>query len=226
MTHQDFELYAVEKPFGAKMPATWITAFREVVRDDACDLDELSVLDVGCGDGRIYPFLLEEGFSAQNIHGVEVSKARVDRCHALGWRNAVYVSNSTRLPYPDAHFHIINFMEVIEHIPEAKTDATLSELHRVLAENGVLLITTPNYPVKRFYDIYAAVVHGKRERWRDDPTHVSLYNHSQLRTKLQQFFINIRSRSFKDGFLYKYIRHPFFRHKIFFLCTNKSSFGA
>jgi 2-polyprenyl-3-methyl-5-hydroxy-6-metoxy-1,4-benzoquinol methylase len=222
MKHQDFELYAKEKPFGPKMPATWVTAFHEVSNNNNLGTDELKVLDVGCGDGRIYPFLLGEGFVAKNIHGVEVSQSRVDRCHALGWENALYISNGAKLPYLDGTFHIINFMEVIEHIPFENIDAVLNELYRVLAEDGVLLITTPNYPIKRFYDVYAAISLGKKERWHDDPTHVSLYNHYKLRNKLKTFFNKITPRTFKDGFLYKYIPYKFFKHKIFFLCSFKN----
>jgi len=222
MKHQDFELYAEEKPFGPKMPETWASAFRKVTNAYDCEKGELKVLDVGCGDGRIYPFLLNEGLVAKNIHGVEVSHARIDRCNALGWKNAKYIASGSELPYKDGTFHIINFMEVVEHVPLDNIDAVLYEIRRVLIKDGVLLITTPNYPIKRFYDIYAAMVHGKKERWHDDPTHIALYNHSKLKKKLQHIFTTIKSHPFKNGFLYKYIPHPFFMHKIFFECNGKN----
>lgn len=221
MSHQDFELYAEEKPFGPKMPQTWAKAFREVVDELDQPEAELCILDVGCGDGRIYPFLLEEGICADNIHGVEVSHRRIDRCHALGWATAQYVPNGEKLPYDDGQFQIINFMEVVEHIPEKNIEGVLAELHRVLADDGVLLITTPNYPIKRFYDIYNAVIHGMRERLKDDPTHVMFYSHARLRKRMQKWFETIRLRPFKNGFLYKYIRLPFVQHKIFYLCSGR-----
>lgn len=226
MSHQDFELYAKEKPFSAKMPQTWVKAFREVANEFGQPVADLRILDVGCGDGRIYPFLLGEGFFSGNIHGVEVSQARIERSLALGWDNARYIPNGEKLPYADAQFQIINFMEVVEHIPAENTGNVITELHRVLADNGVLLMTTPNYPIKRFYDIYAAVMHGKKGRWKDDVTHVSFYNQQRLLELMQKFFTKIEYRSFKDGFLYKYFRFSFFKHKLFFLCSGKMNAGG
>lgn len=221
MSHQDFERYAEEKPFGADMPAPWARVFRDVARGFDCGPAGLMVLDVGCGDGRIFPFLLGEGLAAHNIYGVEVSRARIDRCQALGWFNAVPIADGASLPFANEQFHIVNFMEVIEHIPETKAQAVIAELHRVLRKDGALLITTPNYPIKRFYDIHAAVAHGKKDRWRDDSTHVTRYNHARLSRLLSTFFGKVEPRTFKEGFIYKYLPHHVFKHKIFFVCSEK-----
>ena len=71
-------------------------------------------------------------------------------------------------------------MEVIEHIPAEDGKRVIGELRRVIKPSGVLLISTPNYPVKRFYDYCDAMFHRKWARLRDDPTHVILFNHERL----------------------------------------------
>jgi SAM-dependent methyltransferase len=48
-----------------------------------------------------------------------------------------------RFPYPDAHFDLVLWCEVIEHLTENPVQA-LSEIHRVLAPGGMLVISTPN----------------------------------------------------------------------------------
>lgn len=46
-------------------------------------------------------------------------------------------------PYPDASFDIVIFSELIEHMAVNPVLA-LSEMHRVLRPNGILVVTTPN----------------------------------------------------------------------------------
>lgn len=48
-----------------------------------------------------------------------------------------------RFPYPDDHFDVALFCEILEHLPNDPIH-TLCELHRVLRPGGVLVLTTPN----------------------------------------------------------------------------------
>lgn len=221
MTAQpDFELYADQKSFNETIPPGWQAAFEEVVTAMDVPRDRLRFLDVGCGDGKFYRHLLREGLIVDNIHGVEVSRKRVERCHALGWANARYVEDGISLPYADDSMDLVNLMEVIEHVPGGIVDALLAEIARVLRPNGRLLISTPNYPAKRFYDFWDAFVHRKWSRLKDDPTHVSLYNHDRLTARLRRHFGRLDERPFKDGFLYARLPRPAVRHKIFFICAE------
>ncbi len=48
------------------------------------------------------------------------------------------------LPYPDAHFDIIVFNEVFEHL-RIDLVSTMKNIHRVLKPGGKLLLSTPNH---------------------------------------------------------------------------------
>lgn len=219
MNDQDFEAYAELKRFNTNVADTWDAALSEALERIAKPVADVSMLDYGCGDGKYFAHLVgKRGLSALNVHGAEVSSRRVARCHEIGWTNARLLQCGNELPYAEASFDLVNMMEVIEHIPQAQGRQTLAELRRVLRPNGVLLISTPNYPIKRFYDLFDAVIHGKWARLRDDPTHVAHYNTDRLQQILRSNFRSVEPRLLKPGFLYKRSPKPFFLHKLFFLC--------
>jgi SAM-dependent methyltransferase len=97
------------------------------------------VLDAPCGEGRLATALAAEGF--------EVCCADLSPCLApeaqqqLGARFRVADLN-LRLPWPDATFDGLLCVEGIEHLENSW--AFLREARRVLATDGILLITTPN----------------------------------------------------------------------------------
>lgn len=218
VNNQDFETYADFKQFNANIADTWDMAMTAAIGLIDQPIDTISLLDFGCGDGKYFKHLLGRGLIKNNIHGLEVSAKRVERCHQLGWDNARFLAPTIPLPYKEGMFDLVNCMEVVEHIPVAEGRQVINELRRVLRPGGVLLISTPNYPIKRFYDFCDAALHGKWARLRDDPTHVTYFNHSRLAQLLAPNFTRIEPWPFKPGFLYKRLPKPFFLHKLFFLC--------
>ena len=106
-----------------------------------------TILDVGCGRGfyteavaRVYPQATAVGvdynekpltLAREQAHAALVSLAR---------------SDARALPFPAASFDAVICPDVLEHIVEH--DVVLSEVNRVLKEDGLLLITVPhqNYP--------------------------------------------------------------------------------
>ena len=195
-------------------------AFERVLVSLGKPLQEVRFLDVGCGDGKYFRHLVREGLDPRHIHGVEVSRTRVQRCHDLGWTNVAYVEDGVNLPHADASMDVVQLMEIIEHVAAPMTRPLLREVRRVLAPHGHLLISTPNYPIKRFYDICDAFLHGKWKRLRDDPTHISYYNHRSLTALLRDYFSMIEEHPIKNGFVFRRYPHPFFRHKLFFMCRG------
>jgi SAM-dependent methyltransferase len=134
-------------------------------------------LDVGCGDGPFTAALAEAG--AQVI-GADAAQAAVDRAAThhpgLDFRR---VPIDGPLPFEDCQFDLVWASEVLEHV--ADTARWLSELRRVLAPGGRLLITTPSHGRIR-------VALGGIERFSAPlGDHLHLYTRRSLRSLLADF---------------------------------------
>ena len=128
-----------------------------------------AVLDLGAGDGRYLAFfgrLFPEGTL---LVGAELSLVRARRLAAAGFRAVVAAAEA--LPFRAAAVDLVTLLEVIEHT--RAPGRALDEAGRVLAPSGRLVLTTPNYPMKRVFDARAALRQRRLERLWDDPTHIS-----------------------------------------------------
>ncbi len=98
-------------------------------------------LDLGCGTGDFTAVLAEAG---ARVIGCDVARAAVERARTrhpgLDFRLAPI---DGPLPLADNSFELVWASEVIEHV--ADTARWLSEVRRVLAPRGRLLITTPSH---------------------------------------------------------------------------------
>lgn len=139
----DFERYAITHRMHGYIPAS-----RKYVMDTYIK-PGMKVLDLGCGDGQHLEYLAKS-LSKRDLFGTEISQIRVDRVNKKGFTCAKV--DGFRLPYADRAFDAIIFFEVIEHIPEVEVEPLLHEIARVLKPNGVVVGSTPNYPIKRYYD--------------------------------------------------------------------------
>ena len=92
-----------------------------------------SLLDVGCSEGSITGALAAAlAVPAAAAHGCDVRE--VARSAAFTFS----LITSTTLPYPSNSFHLVLALMSLHHIDTVTT--TLTEIHRVLAPGGVLLI--------------------------------------------------------------------------------------
>jgi 2-polyprenyl-3-methyl-5-hydroxy-6-metoxy-1,4-benzoquinol methylase len=215
---QDFEQYAEERLQGGQVAETWEDVFfNKLDENGICDYSQVKLLDYGCGDGRYFPYLVQKGFSPDNIYGIEASQKRIERCKQLGWQNASYVKLKAPLDYEDNFFDVVNLIDVIEHIPSEEIDFYLGEITRILKPEGFLILTTPNYPVKRICDLMTAFLRNKWKRLKDDPTHVCKYNRNKLERTLSPYFSSINFFVYKEGYLYRRIKNEKLVHK--FLVT-------
>ncbi len=101
------------------------------VRQYLTDLTPASrVLDAGCGEG----VLVEEFQDRLRIEGLDdnYSSPHVRRGSVMA------------LPYADRTFDRVLCLDVLEHLAYADQRRALSELHRVLTEDGELLVSVPN----------------------------------------------------------------------------------
>ncbi len=220
MDKQDFEKYADVKPINDAPNPSWERLFEKYIEIRRQDLTRLQVLDYGCGDGKFLFRFHAHSVPKENIYGHEVSKTRVQRCHEKGWTNIVHVDLHKPLPFEDKKFDFVNLTEVIEHIPSAETDFYIHDMHRMMKNDGILFVSTPNYPVKRFNDWFNVIVNRRWKRIYDDPTHVTFYTPKSLQTRLQKKFKHVEVVCYKEGVFYPRIKHPMAMHKIIAIASD------
>jgi SAM-dependent methyltransferase len=88
------------------------------------------VLDAGCGEG----VLVDEFSSRLAIEGIDPNYSS----------NRVRAGSLLNLPYADASFERAMCLDVLEHLAFDEQPRALTELFRVLASNGELLVSVPN----------------------------------------------------------------------------------
>jgi SAM-dependent methyltransferase len=215
MSHQDFELYATQRPHIRDVSDVYRRFFSKHLGKLSSDA---RVLDFGCGHGIYYSFF-SEYFNQANIYGVEVSVKRVAYCKSIGWENVHYLPILSPLPFTNEMFDVVHCDQVIEHIPKKEIGFYIKELHRVLKKDGKMVFITPNYPIKRLYDIYNAISKRDITRVKDDPTHVARYDFKRLVNVFQPDFSVILEPT--GGRFWNRLPYNFFSHKIIGLVQKR-----
>jgi SAM-dependent methyltransferase len=103
------------------------------------------VLDAACGEGYGSALLAQV---AIDVVGVDVDGATI--AHARSTypaRNLAFVEASvTSIPIPSGSIDLVVSFETIEHLAASDQPLMLAEFARVLAPEGVLLVSSPNRP--------------------------------------------------------------------------------
>ncbi len=143
-------------------------------------------LDLGCGEGAFTALMAQSGAQPLGVDVAEAALRRARRAHPdLEFRLA---PPNGPLPLPDGGFGLVWASEVIEHV--ADTARWLSEVRRVLAPRGRLLVTTPNHA-------RLTILLRGLERYSEPlGDHLHLYTRRSLRETLAEFdfdLISVRS---------------------------------
>ncbi|MBT3292680.1 class I SAM-dependent methyltransferase [Candidatus Peregrinibacteria bacterium] len=101
------------------------------------------VLDIGCGNGRLFPFLRDE-FNV-SYTGMDNSKELIEIAKKRYPEASFEVADALALPYEDETFDFVTSFAVLHHIPgELNRQKFVEEITRVLKPNGKALITVWN----------------------------------------------------------------------------------
>jgi len=150
-----------------------------------------TILDVGCGTGRLVHFLNENGFQA---YGCDSAKAALISAKKLNRKQTIKKTLASKLPYKNHSFDLVTAISVIEHLTEKEAQKIFSEVNRVLKSEGLIFLVTPNFssPFRLLFG----------EKWFafSDPTHRNFFTPKSIASLLKNHgFQNIRFR-FKSAY--------------------------
>lgn len=95
------------------------------------------ILDLGCGDGRIFSTI----FGHQGIGlDIDLDAVRIANCFKI--HDALVVSDASQMPFRDGIFGLVFCNSALEHMPSL--DLILKEVSRTLTDKGVFILTVPN----------------------------------------------------------------------------------
>ena len=98
------------------------------------------VLDLGSGSGVVSDKIANMGCE---VVAADLSLGKIKNCRKKNPQTLGVVCDGRDLPFKEGSFDRVICIEVIEHIPQA--EKCVSEISRVLGDNGELVLTTPNY---------------------------------------------------------------------------------
>ena len=109
-----------------------------------------SVLDFGCGTGYGSALLSEV---AANVMGLDIDQA------AISWANATHHNPGLTFhrcsdlgsTLPSGFFDAVTCFEMIEHVDYETQQAVITSIARLLCEDGLLIISTPNPEITKLY---------------------------------------------------------------------------
>lgn len=141
-TRNDYNLIAKEWDLSRTRPSQLkLDLIREVDSN-------MVVLDVGCGNGFMFPYVCEKGAFytgldiSENLIGI--ARKKYSRSIEAG-RAGFVVGEATDLPFQDDEFDFIFSFAVLHHIPSVQLRKIFfEEIRRVLRPNGKVRITVWN----------------------------------------------------------------------------------
>jgi SAM-dependent methyltransferase len=138
------------------------------------DVAGKTCLDVGPDTGRWLTFLKQEG--ASHLAAVDISAESLERCASLCGQTQKADLEIEPLAFEPDTFDLAVSFEVLEHLRDP--GHYLSELRRVVKNNGLLLISLPN--MVSFISRVRMLLGTLPVVMASDPTHVGFYRQKDI----------------------------------------------
>ena len=97
-------------------------------------MQEIQILDLGCGTGQLVDFFSSSGMA---VIGIDISRPLLDRNRAS--RHLLVLGDGSALPFTDNAFSVVVINHVLRHA--SNPARILAEAYRVLRVPGLLLVT-------------------------------------------------------------------------------------
>lgn len=119
---------------------------RHLMPKYVCDLGPVRILEVGCGDGRLYRQLRSYGYARQYV-GIDVADYLIrdneGRHPEAEWKSA----EAYDIPFEDGAFDVCFSLYVLEHL--VYPEFALREMARILRPGGRLVLVFPDFAESR-----------------------------------------------------------------------------
>jgi len=101
--------------------------------------ENIKILEVGCGAGRLTNYLTQKGF---NIIGFDISRNLIKDGNTRYPDAMKFLASGDSMPFSNSTFDVVLSFDVLEHIPDVNEH--ILEVRRVLKKGGLYLFQTPN----------------------------------------------------------------------------------
>ena len=157
-----------------------------------------NLLDIGCGTGDFLTKMKTENWNVVGVEpNIQASQFALNKGVIVHQETTNLVSNC---------YDVITMWHVLEHIHDL--DFQISELKRLLAPNGVLIIAVPNFKSydAKYYGRYWAAFDVPRHLWHFSKSAIkSLFDNpgfklvQTLPMKFDAFYVSMLSEKYKNG---------------------------
>lgn len=158
------------------------------------DIQNGRALDAAAGQGAISLKLLELGF---DVHAADINP-RYFKAEGVKF---LQLDLNNKLPYGDNFFDLITSVETIEHLHNPW--GCLREFHRVLKDDGTLILSTPN--VLTIFSRILFLLRGRFAGFLDvdfqESGHISPIPLWQLEKMANQIGFTIQTIEFNRGYI-------------------------
>jgi len=101
---------------------------------------DVSLLDIGAGDGLLLEAFRSAGTPAGHLHGTELDERAVANIQKRGFKGLL--KRAEELDFPAGTFNAVTMIQVIEHVGEPMR--LVQRLGAMMSKGGVLFLETPN----------------------------------------------------------------------------------
>jgi 2-polyprenyl-3-methyl-5-hydroxy-6-metoxy-1,4-benzoquinol methylase len=143
-----------------------------------------SLLDIGCGRGIMVELFQKRGWRAV---GTQLSRTAAEAARAQRGVEVV-VGDLPDLHLQEQSFRVVTLYHVLEHVP--RPDRYLREIHRLLEDDGLLVVEVPNHAGLAFRLL------GARHFCFDHPNHLVFFTPRSLAKLLRREGFRIVGRTF------------------------------
>jgi 2-polyprenyl-3-methyl-5-hydroxy-6-metoxy-1,4-benzoquinol methylase len=141
------------------------------------------ILDIGCGAGAVGARLKQEGECI--VHGCDISTDAIALSEQVLDKAFVFdLSENELVEYTNQSYDVVVATELIEHL--FKPDVLLSQVASVIKDDGIFIVTTPNFLVwsNRIRMLFGQFKYTKTGLL--DESHVHFFTYSTLHHLLKE----------------------------------------